>query len=391
MWSLRSTRCGRVEETLLPSWDVAIIGGGPAGSAAALTLRDRYPELSVGILEASLFDQPRAGEVLSPAATPILRQLRILEAVQRVCSRPVHAAAVSWGRNALAESPHLFSPHGPGWHLDRARFDALLVEQAEERGVTVWRGCRASPGKKAPGGWLFHMASGDTATSRFAIDASGRNASVARNAGARLIAIDRLIGFLCFFEACEDEDPRTLIESVKYGWWYTAALRDGVRIAVCMTDADIGRELRLAAREVWLDRLHATVHVAGALSRNSIPTRGPLARSAASQFLTAVCGPDWIAAGDAALALDPLSGQGILAALRSGIFAAYAVGDSLTRGDDSGLCRYADFISFVRTGYVRAREQNYNQEQRWPQSKFWLRRRTTTAVTHVAEGLLSGG
>ena len=52
VWSLPSTRCGRVEETLLPSWDVAIIGGGPAGSAAALALRDGYPELSVGILEA---------------------------------------------------------------------------------------------------------------------------------------------------------------------------------------------------------------------------------------------------------------------------------------------------------------------------------------------------
>jgi flavin-dependent dehydrogenase len=374
-WWLPSTRCGRAEEARLPSWDVAIVGGGPAGSAAALTLRERYPTLSVGLLEASLFDEPRVGEILSPAAAPVLEHLGISEAALRECSRPAHASAVSWGRDALVESPLIFSFHGPGWRLNRTRFDALLAEVAEQRGVTVLRGCRAVRPEHAGGEWLFHLGSGETGRSRFTIDATGRKASVARAAGARIMALDRLVGFIGCFDSFEEGDPRTLIESVDYGWWYTAALNGGLRIAACMTDGDIGRDLKLSNRESWRDRLCQTVHIAAALGKDSVTPRWQVARSAASHYLDCVCGVNWIACGDAALALDPLSGQGILAALRSGIFAGYAMGDWIRDGDSSALSRYKGFIERTRDGYLQARRRYYSEELRWRDCTFWQRRR----------------
>ena len=348
----------------MPTWDVAIVGAGPAGSAAALTFRDRYPALSVCLMEASQFEEPRVGEILSPAAASVLEHLGVT--IQE-CSRPIHASAVSWGREALTESPQLFSLHGPGWHLDRARFDSMLADEAERRGVEVRRGHR--------------IASADDAAARFVIDATGRNATIARAAGTKIVSADHLVGFACFFHPRNEEDPRTLIESVEYGWWYTGALKDGFRVAACVTDADIGRDLNLSNEQSWRKCLQGTLHIARAVGDDTRPVRGPVVKSAASQHLDTVHGANWLAAGDAALALDPLSGQGILAALRSGIFAAYAAGDLLSKGDESGLPRYRHFIESMRDGYYRSRMRYYGEEQRWPRSEFWQRRQISSAAT----------
>jgi flavin-dependent dehydrogenase len=70
---------------------------------------------------------------------------------------------------------------------------------------------------------------------------------------------------------------------------------------------------------------------------------------------------------------DPISGQGIVKALRSGIFAAYAAADWL-RGDASGLTRYQELAAREFAGYRRTLHRYYRQEMRWPDAPFWLRR-----------------
>jgi flavin-dependent dehydrogenase len=137
---------------------------------------------------------------------------------------------------------------------------------------------------------------------------------------------------------------------------------------VFLTDAAIGRELRVGERGRWLDRLERTRY----LSRWSEPVIcGPLVRAANSQHLDRVCGRDWLAAGDAAMALDPLAGQGIVAALRSGIFAGYAAGDWLTCGDKQALARYRRFMGVALASHRRARRRYYSLERRWPERPFW--------------------
>src|SRR5437667_6245844 len=109
--------------------DVAIIGAGPAGSACAISLRDRAPSLSVALIEASRFDAPRAGETLSPAARPLLEHLGIFAAFRSAGHAEVHGTTASWGDAAAQDNDYIFHARGPGWHLDRARFDAMLAEQ----------------------------------------------------------------------------------------------------------------------------------------------------------------------------------------------------------------------------------------------------------------------
>ena len=55
--------------------DIAIIGGGPAASAAAWTLRQRAPQLSVTIVESGNHSKPRVGETLPPTAQSVLTQM----------------------------------------------------------------------------------------------------------------------------------------------------------------------------------------------------------------------------------------------------------------------------------------------------------------------------
>jgi flavin-dependent dehydrogenase len=316
------------------SWDVAIVGAGPAGAAAAITLRRRYPELSVALFEATRYDSPRLGEILSPAARAVLDQLGVLDSFEREGFRRVHGSAVSWGAPILAESAHLFTFHGPGWHLDRARFDAFLAREAERCGLELRCGERVTGAPDA----------------RFVIDTTGRTASIARAAGARVVADDHLTAFVCWLQSPEDDDPRTVIERVEGGWWYTAALDNGKRVAAFLSEtrSDPARWHEYLARTRYVSRYGGEV------------LSGPTVRAANSQHLEPVCGDGWLAAGDAAMALDPLSGQGIVAALRCGIFAGYATGDWLMRRDENALARYRRFIAVALESYQRVRGRYYD-------------------------------
>jgi hypothetical protein len=140
-----------------------------------------------------------------------------------------------------------------------------------------------------------------------------------------------------------------------------------------MTDADLARCLRLHEPEEWRRKLVALPYISSIL-KQSKASGEVIIRSAASGRLEPVAARDWLAVGDTASRFDPLSSQGILKALRSGIFASYAIGDLLIREDDSGLDRYRRYVLEEFKRYAEVRAKYYQEEQRWPASEFWRRR-----------------
>jgi len=78
-----------------------------------------------------------------------------------------------------------------------------------------------------------------------------------------------------------------------------------------------------------------------------------------------------IAVGDAASCFDPISGQGIVKALRSGVFASYAAADFLCRGDDTGLARYRSLTVREFAAYRQTLADYYAPERRWAERPFW--------------------
>ena len=94
-----------------------------------------------------------------------------------------------------------------------------------------------------------------------------------------------------------------------------------------------------------------------------------------SSTLERVTGANWLAVGDAAMAVDPLSAQGIYRALESGIAAAEAIGSEAGEKAQA-IQRYEWRVRHAFDAYLRKRLTYYRSETRWRQSVFWSRRQS---------------
>jgi flavin-dependent dehydrogenase len=108
----------------------------------------------------------------------------------------------------------------------------------------------------------------------------------------------------------------------------------------------------------------------------------PQALEACGSWLDRPSGDRWIACGDAALAFDPISGQGIFSALYGGMTAGRAVDEALD-GGRARLDAYSKRLQDIRRHYVLRCSATYRSEQRWPGERFWS---TFSASVDLPEG-----
>lgn len=352
----------------MPGFDIAIIGAGPAGAATALALARRG--YLVALLEQSNYDLPRVGETLPPSIRKLLVQLGVWERFLQQNHSPAFGVRSIWGRDETYSNDFIFNPYGAGWHVTRPAFDSMLTLAARDAGAKIHMGARLRTCVRDPAGaWLLD---GVNLRAKFLVDATGRNSSIARRLGARRRKCDRLIGVAGFFASESGaRDSFTLIESIETGWWYSAQLPDRKLVAAFMTDADLRRD--------WKDMLGLAPHTAARLDRHTL-TGDLLLRSAESSILEPAAGDRWLAVGDAASAFDPLSSQGIYAALDSGLCAAAAI-DSHFKGDTAACAAYAASVGHHFDKYLQTQATYYNRELRWPDSPFWKRRVTRVPST----------
>ena len=323
---------------MLPRYDIVILGGGPAGAAAAISLRTHAPQLSVAIIERSAYEQPRIGETLPPIVQPLLAQLGVWESFLTEEHLPAYGACSAWGSEGLESHEFIYGKYGRGWHLDRRRFDAMLAREAVQHGAQLFMHSRVVDAQQTRDGWRLAMRQGSTSLTveaAFVIDATGRCAAFAARRGAKPIRYDQLVGAFVFLKCTEMHDSYTMVEADVDGWWYSALLPDSGMVAAWMSDADIINKLQSTNPSHWFDQLLKSSHTRRRLSPAE-PMSQPVLQAACSQQLDQVTGDNWLAIGDAAATFDPLSSQGVVKALRTGILASYAIGDWF-KGDFSGL------------------------------------------------------
>lgn len=359
--------------------DIAIIGGGPAGSGTALALLDRGHD-RIGILESTSQPAFRIGESVPPSIQVLLARLGAPTDLEGTGHLPALGSCSAWGNNTLGFNDFWTSMGGRGWHLDRVEFDRSLLQGAADRGATILRGARVVGCDRASDGrWMLNLNSqtnGSTQISAaFVVDASGARGVFAHWQGARAVRMDSLLGLAGIFSRKGIEAIRpgyTLVEAVESGWWYAAHLPEDRIIVTLMSDRDIIHQHGLSRPDPWMAALQNTHHVRQLVEGATPPFELEI-QPAFSQYLDKMSGENWLAVGDAAFKVDPLSSAGIYKALRSGLDAADVIHQFRT-GQKQALHSYPLKTQHQFELYLEDRRKYYTQEMRWASSPFWKRR-----------------
>lgn len=340
-------------------YDVIVVGGGPSGSTSATLIAQAG--FNTLLLERDVEPRRKVGESLMPETYWVFERLGVLDKMKQ--GPFVQKVGVQFVSSSGKESsPFLFTRHDPRecsrtWHVERAKFDPFLLENARANGVEVHRGVRVLDvvfeGDRAVGVKIVptEKSTGENANGsgsqiirgKVIIDACGQGGMLGprlnlrqpnRNfrkaaiwghfRGSRRDVIDNGVMTVCL---------RT--QSNRAWFWHIPLSNDIVSIGV-VGDVDYlfrpgaGTPEELFAAEVadcpgMQERLVGAERVAGLdiIREYTFST----SRSA---------GDGWVLVGDSWGFIDPVYSSGVWFALKSGQLAADAVIEGLRKGDTSG-------------------------------------------------------
>jgi flavin-dependent dehydrogenase len=272
----------------------------------------------------------------------------------------------------------------------------MLANAASEAGAELCLGTTVAGCSAQAAGWELELqerrADGSNPTSRqlrakVVVDATGRTASLATRLGGERLLLDHLVSIAAQLMGTDNPpEGYVMVETTPNGWWYSAPVPDGRLMAMLMTDSDLCGRDGLGSPLVWRSRLEAAA-ATHARSGSGRLSWGPRVVSAVSQRLRRRHSRPWLAVGDAALAVDPISGSGVVRALRSAHAAAETV-LGILEGREEMIEPYERERDAECTAYLHERAMYYGFEQRWPASPFWQRRKAAwlqpAAVPSVA-------
>jgi flavin-dependent dehydrogenase len=355
------------------SWDVIVLGAGPAGAVTAKLLAGAGCRVL-------MLNLPRRigwsiGETLPPQAHHTLIELGLMRKFEAGPHRPAPGIVSMWGDPEPVARDFLFSPYGNGWHLDRVQFNQMLVEAALSEGAVLLPEVAATRFEHNDTSWYLRILSNGgvarTLRCRLLIDATGRS-STGHSGFPHRFPSDRLIAVACLCSPATGIPPSeyTLIEAVDAGWFYSALVPSGQWVVAYMTDGDLYAAGARRSRTFFACQLEKAPHTRARVAQ----APGELSMfSARSSVRSRTALADWLAVGDAARSQDPLSGQGILAAMTMARDAA-AAALRLLHGDTAAATEYETSNRRAFDEYRKTQDSYYGQEQRWPESPFWSRR-----------------
>jgi flavin-dependent dehydrogenase len=309
------------------SMDVCVIGGGPAGTSAAL-------RLALLGYRVALIDRgdngTRRDESVTPSISPLLDGLGLKDAVaERALLRPAQKCLLWTGYEESTD-------HADALLIDRRCFDRFLLDAAADAGVRLFRPASARRLAATEMGWVITVDAGISRLNidaRILVDARGRCRSGSQS-GTPTVA-------LCGTWRTDvvTYTQRMFVDVVPNGWIWAATRPDRSIRALAFLDAQYCRGLGPRDRENLYRSMIAHSNLLGPCRLTEllgdIAVRDSTWR-AADQVVTAQS----IKVGDRAYAMDPLSSQGVQSALRSGIQAGAVIHTILSGGDVAAAIQF---------------------------------------------------
>jgi flavin-dependent dehydrogenase len=345
--------------------EVCVVGAGPAGTACAARLAALGHEVT--LVERRRFPRAHVGESLSPAIWPLLDSLGVSDRVAAHGFTRVTAARVRWRDRAEERVPI-----DGGLTVDRAAFDALLLDHARAAGVSVHAPAAVRTPVRAGRGWELPLAEGPL-RARFLVDASGRRRLLG---GRRTPTAARTLALHAeWVRGPAPDGAQTRIDALADGWLWGARLPGGRFRAMAFADPetlvaegrDRGRLLRrmLAASPLFAELADAAtvdgrVHACDATSYS---TAAPVDATS-------------IRVGEAAFAIDPLSSCGVQTAIQTGLAAAVTVHSILAPelDTDAAIDYYGDHQRHAVARHAATAAALYAEHGAHAGEPFWRRR-----------------
>jgi flavin-dependent dehydrogenase len=364
------------EENKNTSYDILIVGAGPAGCASAITLAQK--SLKVGLIDLIHPNRPKVGESVPAAIRRLLKHLGI-DGITSVLTdneyKPCISNASAWGQNEWHYQDALLNPEGNGWHIDRNAFDKALYKKAIEQGIIPIKNQLKSVTAKKEGYIITLKDQTSSSTNilqtKWLVDATGRASKVGRALGFEKDKLSEQMAAIAWVDTIEDCDFSTRIKSVSNGWWYTALLPNQKRIIAFHGLLDDVRQ-QVHTPDAFVESFNEANLLRDKMSTNQIIGKIQ-GKDASFGKLTKVAEHRFFAVGDAAIAFDPLAAQGIFFALYSGIQASEAI---LKSEENSALkdefrSTFIEQIEGVFQHNQRTLKLHYNDEIRFLSEAYW--------------------
>lgn len=342
--------------------EVLILGSGPAGAAVAIGLRRLgYRVLLVG--------EPRPFDALEGVSERVVQGMQgagLVRALQ-VLAAPSRRQVTWNGQTSAANTERL---------VPRQQFDQALLEDLREQGVQVVQGRVSSWRETAQGHQVRVMLSGGgecRLTGGFLVEARGRAAPAA---GLPRVMGAKTLSLLQYWQgpaapAC------SAVQSFADGWAWMARRDDGRCYLQLTLDAASTELPPKQALADWCRRRLAALEQAQPFIAGAQPCGEVHARISTPVLCERSTGERWLRVGDAAMAVDPLSGNGIFQALSSALQAPAVINTLIRRPERAALARrfHEARIEGLFYRFARIGRDFYAQERRWSQRPFWRARR----------------
>jgi geranylgeranyl reductase family protein len=318
-------------------YDVVIVGAGPAGSSAAISLARRG--YAVALVDKRQFPRDKlCGDFVNPAIWPIYREFGVDQEILAHSHEKISSVRVTTfsGEQVILPFPQHIGEAPYGLSIRRRDLDYVLLQGALRQGVCVLQRCAIKKLSKENENWRLdadHEGVDETLGARILIGADGRNSWVAHHTGLdrQAAAVGGTVGLQFQLKNFHQIPGRVEIHVFPGGYAGLVQLGDGTA-NLCLSVArdrlpakrstDLPGKLGLSQNPFLRQLLRDAQFCPEA--RSAFPVYFPPRRSYADRLLLV---------GDAARVIEPVTGEGVYCAAASGLLAAQAIDQAFRRGD----------------------------------------------------------